>query len=70
MVPPSMRSFRMMLTTPAIASEPYSEDWPPGSTSIRSTMSIGMPLMLLKVSLPLYSAGYESIGRPLIRYLV
>ncbi|MOA54940.1 hypothetical protein D3C78_1786420 [compost metagenome] len=65
-----MRSLRMMLTTPAIASEPYREDWPPGRTSMRSTMSIGIPLMLLNASPPLYSAGYDIIGRPLIRYLV
>jgi hypothetical protein len=53
----SRRFFRMTLTTPAIASEPYSDDWPSGRISMRSTRSIGMPLMLLNVSLPLYSAG-------------
>ena len=53
----SRRFFRMMLTTPAIASEPYSEDCPPGRISMRSTRATGMPLMLLKVSEPLYSAG-------------
>ena len=33
-----------MLTTPAIASEPYSEDAPSSSTSMRSTIAAGMVL--------------------------
>ena len=48
-----MRFFRMTLMTPAIASEPYREDWPPGSTSMRSISATGMPLMLLNTSEPL-----------------
>ena len=45
--------FRITLTTPAMASEPYSDDWPPGSTSMRSISATGMPLMLLNTSAPL-----------------
>ena len=39
---PSKRSLRMMLTTPAMASEPYTADAPAASTSMRSISALGM----------------------------
>ena len=43
---PSSDFFRMMFTTPARASPPYTADEPTGSTSTRSTAAIGMRLRL------------------------
>ncbi|KAG1079453.1 hypothetical protein G6F40_016301 [Rhizopus arrhizus] len=39
---PSKWSLRMMLTTPAMASEPYTADAPAASTSMRSISALGM----------------------------
>ena len=41
---PSKSSLRIMFTTPAIASEPYTEDAPPVITSSLSIRSVGIEL--------------------------
>jgi hypothetical protein len=38
-------SFRMKLTTPATASDPYAADAPPVTTSMRSTSVLGIMLV-------------------------
>ena len=65
MVVPSAWSFRMKFTTPEIASEPYTAEALPVSTSMRSIMPIGMLEMSVKLLRPLNGSGKSAMRRPL-----
>ena len=61
------KSLRMMkFTTPAIASEPYTDEAPTVSTSMRSTAEAGIAL----TSAPPSAPPMCSMRRPLIRIRV
>jgi hypothetical protein len=46
-----------MLITPATADDPYTDDCPPVSTSMRSTMPSGILAISTMLVLPLYASG-------------
>jgi len=61
----------MMLMTPPMASEPYSEDIGPRMTSMRSIIDSGGRPICLPPSLPLVLTERPAeIGRPSTRYKV
>ncbi len=58
--------FRITLTTPAMASEPYTADAPSLSTSMRSMASMGIDEMSTKSRSPSSGIGYEAMRWPSI----